>query len=93
MIVRFVKLELKSNHVADFKSFVEIEKKAIIAFDGCSFLEILQDINNKNLFFSHSHWESEDALNRYRDSAFFRGNWGKVKPWFAVKSEAWSLER
>ncbi|MRT92865.1 putative quinol monooxygenase [Ancylomarina sp. 16SWW S1-10-2] len=93
MIVRFVKLKLQSQHIADFKKFTEGEKKDIIAFDGCSFLEILQDINNKNLFFSYSHWESEEALNRYRDSAFFKGNWKQVKQWFAAKAEAWSLQR
>ena len=93
MIVRFVKLELQSEHIADFKRFIEGEKREIITFEGCSFLEVLQDINNKNLFFSCSHWESEEALNRYRDSAFFRGNWKQVKQWFAAKAEAWSLKQ
>jgi heme-degrading monooxygenase HmoA len=69
------------------------EKEGIVAFEGCSFLEILQDVNNKNLFFSHSHWQSENALNKYRDSDFFRGNWVQVKQWFIAKPEAWSLER
>lgn len=93
MIVRFVKLELQSQHIADFKSLTAGEKEDIIAFEGCSFLEILQDITNENLFFSHSHWESEEALNAYRESAFFRGNWEQVKQWFAAKPEAWSLSR
>ncbi|MFT5750132.1 MAG: quinol monooxygenase YgiN [Ancylomarina sp.] len=93
MIVRFVKLELQSQHIADFKRLTTGEKEEIIAFEGCSFLEILQDVNNKNLFFSHSHWESEEALNAYRYSSFFRGNWDQVKQWFAEKPVAWSLER
>ena len=91
MIVRFVKLELQSQHIDDFKRLTAGEKDEIIAFEGCSFLEILQDVNNENLFFSHSHWESEEALNAYRESAFFRGNWEQVKQWFAAKPEAWSL--
>jgi len=93
MIVRFVKLEIQNQHIADFKKLTSIEKEGIVAFEGCSFLEILQDVNNRNLFFSHSHWQSEETLNRYRDSAFFRGNWKQVKQWFAAKPEAWSLER
>ncbi|MDE5424148.1 antibiotic biosynthesis monooxygenase [Ancylomarina sp. DW003] len=93
MIVRFVKLEIQNQHIADFKILTSGEKEEIMAFEGCSFLEILQDVNNKNLFFSHSHWESEEALNKYRDSAFFRGNWKQVKEWFSAKPEAWSLER
>ncbi len=93
MIVRFVKLELQSQHIADFKKLTAGEKEDIIAFKCCSFLEILQDVNNENLFFSHSHWASEEALNAYRNSSFFRGNWEQVKQWFAAKPEAWSLER
>ena len=93
MIVRFVKLEIQNQHIADFKRLTAGEKEEIVAFEGCTFLEILQDVNNKNLFFSHSHWQSEDALNKYRASAFFRGNWEQVKQWFAAKPEAWSLER
>lgn len=93
MIVRFVKLEIQNQHIADFKEFTSGEKEEIEAFEGCIFLEILQDVNNKNLFFSHSHWQSEEALNKYRDSVFFRGNWTQVKKWFATKPEAWSLER
>ena len=93
MIVRFVKLEIQNQYIADFKKLTSEEKEDIMAFEGCSFLEILQDVNNKELFFSHSHWQSEEALNKYRDSAFFKGNWKQVKQWFAAKPEAWSLER
>ena len=93
MIVRFVKLEIQTQYIADFKKLTSEEKEDIMAFEGCSFLEILQDVNNKELFFSHSHWQSEAALNKYRDSAFFKGNWKQVKQWFAAKPEAWSLER
>jgi len=93
MIVRFVKLEIQNQHIDDFKKLTSGEKEEIEAFEGCSFLEILQDVNNKELFFSHSHWQSEDALNKYRDSAFFRGNWKQVKQWFSAKPEAWSLQR
>ncbi len=93
MIIRFVKLELESRYINDFKKFTAKEKEDIIAFKGCSFLEILQDVNHEHIFFSHSHWESEDALNVYRASSFFRGNWNQVKQWFAAKPEVWSLSR
>jgi len=93
MIVRFVKLEIQNQHIDDFKKLTSGEKEDIVAFEGCSFLEILQDVNNNSLFFSHSHWQSEEALDKYRASDFFRGNWSQVKQWFAAKPEAWSLER
>ena len=91
MIIRFVKLEILANHIDDFKQLTKNEKSDILAFNGCSHLEILQDISNPSIFFTRSHWESENALNHYRESDFFRGNWSQVKAWFSAKPEAWSL--
>lgn len=92
MIIRFVKLEIAPNHITDFKKLTKEEKKGILAFDGCSHLEILQDISNPSIFFTHSNWTSEEALNKYRNSEFFQTNWNQVKKWFSAKPEAWSLQ-
>ena len=91
MIVRFVKLEILPQHIKDFKQLTAGEKPQILAFPGCSHLEILQDVKNPSLFFTVSHWDSEASLNHYRNSDFFQGNWHTVKQWFAAKPEAWSL--
>ncbi|RUT77680.1 putative quinol monooxygenase [Ancylomarina longa] len=91
MITRFVKLEILSDHIEDFKTLTTGEKTEIIAFPGCSHLKILQDVSKPSVFFTVSHWESETALNHYRNSDFFQGNWKTVKQWFASKPEAWSL--
>ncbi|WP_461642847.1 putative quinol monooxygenase [Labilibaculum euxinus] len=91
MIIRFVKLEILPQYITDFKNLTSGEKDEIIAFPGCSHLEILQDVSNPSVFFTVSHWQSEDNLNTYRKSDFFQGNWKKVKQWFAAKPEAWSL--
>ncbi|WP_321322624.1 antibiotic biosynthesis monooxygenase [Labilibaculum sp.] len=91
MIIRFVKLEIRLQHIQEFKKLTSGEKEDIIAFPGCSYLEILQDVSNPSVFFTVSHWKSEDDLNTYRNSDFFQGNWAKVKQWFSAKPEAWSL--
>ena len=91
MIVRLVKLEIKVQHIEDFRQLTENEKTGILNFKGCSHLEIFQDTSNPHLFFTLSHWDSQDALDQYRKSDFFRGNWEKVKQWFSHKPEAWSL--
>jgi len=93
MIIRFVKLEILPEHIEDFIQFTAGEKNDIIAFSGCSHLDILQDISNPSVFFTVSHWASEDKLNQYRKSDFFQGNWKNVKQWFAAKPEAWSLSK
>lgn len=92
MITRFVKLNIKENNICEFKKFVEGEKDDIIAFKGCHALEIYNDIKNRNLFFTKSIWDNQNALDKYRESDFFRANWSLLKTWFADKPEAWSLE-
>jgi len=76
-----------------FKEFTTSIKGTIKSFDGCLHLDMLRDINNSNVFFSYSHWVSEDHLNRYRNSEFFKATWLKTKQWFDAKPDAWSVEK
>jgi quinol monooxygenase YgiN len=91
MVVRFVKLEIQNQYIQHFKDLTTKEKADILSFEGCSHLEVLQDLSNPSTFFTVSHWSSEDALNQYRNSDFFQANWKTVKQWFSNKPEAWSL--
>ena len=59
---------------------------------GCHKVEILQDINDRNIFFSYSHWSSEEDLNNYRNSEMFKNIWGELRKMFAKKTQAWSTE-
>ena len=79
MIVRQVKLTFQSLHVEDFlELFYSVEEK-IKTFPGCQKLELLQDINNKNIFFTYSIWNSEADLELYRNSKLFESVWKKTK--------------
>ncbi len=91
MIVRQVKLTFQSLHVEDFlELFYSVEEK-IKTFPGCQKLELLQDINNKNIFFTYSIWNSEADIELYRHSDLFESVWKKTKTFFLVPAEAWSL--
>ena len=54
MFTRIVKMEFKSEEVINFLSKFDIVKEKIRAFEGCTFLELYQDKNNKNIFFTYS---------------------------------------
>ncbi len=56
-------------------------------------VELLNDINAPEIFFTYSKWESEQDLDEYRRSELFQLVWGKTKMMFADKPEAWSLEK
>lgn len=93
MIVRVVKMTFKPEHVEEFLSVFNTYKHYIRESAGCEKLELLNDIRSKNIFFTYSHWRSEEDLNKYRDSALFGTVWNKIKLFFEAKAEAWSLNR
>lgn len=93
MIIRIVKIGFKPQSIVTFKALFENQKAKIRAFDGCSHLELLQDKNNPETFMTYSFWESEEALNKYRESELFKGIWADTKVHFNAKPEAWSLNQ
>ncbi len=91
MITRFVKLHLKPEYIDTFRELFTKVNQKIKAMKGCKNVVLLQDIQNPCIFFTHSEWESEDALNAYRNTPLFIETWAFVKPFFAEKAAAWSL--
>ncbi|MCC6690425.1 MAG: antibiotic biosynthesis monooxygenase [Bacteroidia bacterium] len=93
MIVRIVKMTFATDKVADFLDVFNNAKNKILNCKGCKHLELLRDVNQPNVFFTHSHWESVPDLQTYRNSELFKATWAKTKILFAASPEAWSLER
>ncbi len=93
MIIRIVKMTFVPEKVNDFLIIFNESKELIRNFEGCSHLELLNDINSPNVFFTYSYWRSENDLNNYRDSDLFGGVWKKTKVLFEAKTEAWSVEQ
>ena len=91
MITRIVKLEFQNDRIDDFLRFFEGIKDVVNTFPGCYGMKLYQDIENPNIIMTYSHWESEEALNNYRDSEQFGEIWPSIKPWFANKPQAWSM--
>lgn len=93
MFVRIVKMTFEPSETENFLDLFENNKKKIRGFKGCNFLELYRDKKNKNVFFTYSYWENEDALENYRTSALFKEVWGDTKRMFADKPEAWSVDK
>lgn len=77
---------------ATFLEVFEESKNKIRAFPGCTHLELWRGKTPDNIFMTYSHWESEEALEQYRQSDLFRTTWAKTKPLFSARPEAWSLD-
>jgi heme-degrading monooxygenase HmoA len=86
-------MEFKEGEVSMFLSLFEERKELIRNFNGCSHLELWQEAHNANIFFTYSHWDSEDALDHYRFSELFKDTWTRTKVLFAAKAQAWSVNQ
>lgn len=93
MLIRIVRMTFMKNRVADFLENFEKNKQSIRNFPGCSHLELWQDENEKNIFLTFSHWESENALNQYLDSELFKTVWSYTKGLFSEKAHAFSSRK
>lgn len=85
-------MTFEASEIESFKAFFSENKDFIRNFEGCQHLELFQDINQKNIFFTYSFWQNEEALNNYRNSDLFKRLWKNTKKMFTEKAEAWSVE-
>lgn len=92
MITRLVKLTFVPENISTFINIFESSKNKIRAFEGCEHVELLNDVENPNIFFTRSIWRSETDLNLYRQSELFKTTWAKTKVLFAQKPEAWTTK-
>lgn len=77
----------------EFQEIFNQSKSNILAMPGCLHMELWQDLHDANVFVTHSHWESEEALNAYRNSVLFIGVWAKTKALFSEKPLAFSVKK
>ena len=77
-------------------AFLEIfnaSKTKIAAFEGCRSVELLQDYDSDNIFYTYSVWDSNADLENYRHSELFKGVWTRTRALFNDKPKAYSLKK
>ncbi len=93
MIKRLVRLEFQEAFIQDFKFVYEKHLVYMKSLPSCQSLDFYNERGNPHIFFTISVWESEEALDNYRSSEYFRDIWGRIKPWFQAKPQAWTLDK
>ena len=89
-IHRWVEMQFKPENINEFLAVFESSKTFIRAQPGCLSLQLVQDPNQSHIICTSSIWESEDALNAYRNSPLFEATWAKTKPLFQSKAKAYT---
>jgi hypothetical protein len=90
-ILRIVRLSFQENKVKEFLAIFEKSGDNIRGFEGNLYLELMCDVEFPNVYYTHSHWTSVDALESYRNSALFKQTWAETKKLFNDKPLAYSL--
>lgn len=93
MLVRIVKMSFHIEKIADFLAMFNEKKTLIRSTEGCNLLELYQDKNNPEIFFTYSYWKSESDLENYRNSNLFKETWAQTKTYFNDKPQAWSVDK
>jgi quinol monooxygenase YgiN len=91
VIIRIVQMTFRQEGVSAFQKLFSERMEQIRYFPGCQHLELWQDANNQNSFFTYSIWNDEESLNHYRFSELFKDTWGQTKALFDKKAQAYSL--
>ncbi|QHT66695.1 antibiotic biosynthesis monooxygenase [Rhodocytophaga rosea] len=93
MLIRIVRMHFQPDQVEAFLMIFEQSKSVICSFPGCLSVELLQDASDSSVYYTHSQWIDEEALEYYRQSLFFKETWAKTKILFANKAQAFSLKK
>ena len=93
MFVRIVKMSFSTKNIDKFLKMFEEKKELIRNSDGCKLLELYQDKNNPEIFFTYSYWENDSDLENYKNSELFTTVWAKTKTFFNDKPQAWSVNK
>lgn len=91
MIRRIVRLEFHPEKVGEFMEFFSKHRNTIASFPGIISLDIYKDASLDNVYYTFSIWESEAALEAYRESEIFNSLWSYAKQRFSGKPLAYSL--
>ena len=93
MLTRIVRMHFERENIPSFERIFETSREFIQGFPGCQQVELYRDLRDPDVFFTYSIWDSEEALEAYRESEFFRKVWAKTRELFADRPQAWSLEK
>jgi heme oxygenase (mycobilin-producing) len=93
MIIRIVRMHFTEAGPREFLEIFDRHKETIRHFQGCSHLQLLKDAKDPLCYTTLSHWDMAESLENYRNSELFGNVWSRVKPLFAKRAEAFSLEK
>jgi len=92
MIKRIVRLTMKDTvSMQAFEDIYERRNPHKKSVKGCLDVKVMRDVNEENVYYTVSTWESNGDLEAYRQSPYFKETWPMVKANLAKRAEAYSM--
>lgn len=88
MILRIVHMHFREEAIGAFLDLFEQHKQSIAAQPGCRQVHLIQSPEHPDRMGTVSLWDSQAALDAYRQSALFAEVWPATKALFASKPTA-----
>lgn len=92
MITRIVKLHVQPDKAGMFTEAFQRVQARILTSPGCQSVQLHQDLDHPDVYFTISTWDQPGDLEAYRQSTTFKEVWPEVKAWFASPAQAWTLQ-
>jgi heme-degrading monooxygenase HmoA len=90
-ILRVVRMDFRAEECGPFDLLFEDARSRISAVPGCLGVTCFSDVAGGGGRTTFSVWQSERALEAYRESALFKEVWALTKPGFQSRPVAWSM--
>lgn len=91
-LVRVVRMKFRPETSKTFQAFFYETQTVVASMPGCLFVDLFQDFQDQDAFYTLSLWESEEHLNQYRASDKFGEIWKYTKSLFGAPPAAYSLK-
>ena len=91
MLIRIVRMTFDPAQVSAFLTLFGQTADLIRQQPGCRFLELWQDAEQPYVYCTHSHWNDQAALDKYRSSTLFGKVWPATKKLFVAPPAAFSV--
>lgn len=85
-------MTVKEQYIDSFRKRVPVISNEVRRVSGCMHNDIFRDRNNDNIFYSYTIWSSEEDIERYLKSMYYKEIWGDIWDYFKKEPMAWKID-
>ena len=92
MIIRVVKIPIKDASINSFIKRIPIISNEVRRVSGCIHNDIFRDKMKENIFYSYTIWNSDEDIEKYLGSQYYKDIWGDLWDYFEGTPKSWKID-